>query len=61
MELGKSPAWTDSVERLPAGCHRLLHSEFCQLNLTFLLEHFMADIFLGQTQGSETVRGGGTQ
>ena len=44
------PAWADFVQRLPAGCDSLLHSDLCQLNLTFLLEQFMADIFLGQTE-----------
>ena len=58
----KFPAWADFVQRLPAGGDSLLHGDLCQLNLTFLLEQFMADIFLGQTEGStetetETVAG----
>ena len=37
------------MQRLPAGCHGLLHSDLCQLNLAFLLEQLMADILLEQT------------
>ena len=50
------------MQRLPACRHLLLHGDFCQFNLTFLLEQFMADIFLGQTEGStETETVAGTQ
>ena len=49
----KFPAWADFVQGLPAGRDSLLHGDFCQLNLTFLLEQFMADIFLGQTEATE--------
>ena len=43
------------MQRFPAGRHRLLHGDFCQLDLTFLLEQLMADIFLGQTEAIDTV------
>ena len=48
----KFPAWADFVQGLPAGRDSLLYGDFCQLNLTFLLEQFMADVFLDHTEAS---------
>ena len=48
----KFPAWADFVQRLPAGGDSLLHSDLCQLNLTFFFEQFMADVFLDHTEAS---------